>query len=391
MYSVSDTLDHSNNFITLQGIKESEMIGNDQFVHKMEERAERYHICSIAQSSQPTDDIMSELLSCMCRNNNYKCKEFGNNNYKEMDAVDNRPNFETQHMVSSPLNCSDGEATVIGHMVGNELNRAGGESTENNNDQELEFKNSGKLFGVSRPPSLVQGNDKNNVFFEYCGKVEVEISSNENSGIMETEKIGTMNEIGTDFTNVINDTNLHSDSTSSCSDLNTGLAKTDTDNGIEILCGQNECTPSHFIVETFPLKHSFMHNIIPESENDIHSGKGKVGSYATITNPSTVDLEQFDISGKNCNPENHANQSRDIQGFMTVQVDLETAKPLKVHKESAMHVRSPIIVSLECASYGTTSKNKPASFPSDKFYCNGKKDTEVTKPAKNKKKKASIT
>lgn len=401
--SVSDTLDNSDNFIKLQEIKESEMVGNDHSVDKMEDNAERNHICSIAQMSQRTEDIMFELSSYLHRNNNYKGKEFGNNNDSEMDTVDNRSNFETQHTVCSPMRHSDGRVTVFGHTVKGDLNKAGDEIPENNNILELEFQNAGKLCGISRPPSLVQENDRDDEVFEYSGKVEVEISSNEESGSIETERIDTVDEIGIDSTNLINDSEIHLDGTTlfntiSCSDLNTDLAEMGTDKETEISCGQNENSHSHFIVEALRMKHSCMQNFIPKTEDYIHNGKRTVSNTAT-NDVSSVYLEQFVISGgpqmKNNNPENHTNENRDIQRLGTLQADLETAKfcvkTVTVYNKSAMHVKSPIVDSLEHSSYGSTSENKNASFPNDKFYCNGKSDTKLTKPAKNKKKEASIT
>jgi hypothetical protein len=398
MYSidiVSDALDNSDNCMTLQEIRESEMVRNDQFIDKMKESAEGNHIHSIAQLSQHTEDKVSELSSCIHRNNNCKGKERGNNDDSEVSTVDNRSNFETQHMVHSPVKHSGGR---------DDVNKTEGETPENNNDQELEFKNTGKLYVIFRPPSLVQGNDENNEVFEYSGKTEVPVSSNENSGIMETERTGTVDETGVDSTNAINDSEIRLDSTSvfatsSCSDLNTDLAETGKDKGTEISCGQNEHTSIHFVVEALPMKHSCMQDIIPKSEDDIHNGKGGVSSCATTNYDSAVDLEQFVISRcrqiNNHDPENHTNENRDIQGLITLQADLETAKSfvktLTVHKKSAMHVRSPIVDSLEYSSYGSTSENKNASFPNNKFCCNDKNNTEVTKPAKNKRKEASIT
>lgn len=402
--SVSDTQDNSDNFIPLQEIKESEMVRNDHSIDKMEGSAEMNRICSIAQMSQHTEDIMCELSSYLHRNNNYKGKEFGNNNDSEMDAVDNRSNFETLHTVHSPLKHSDGRVTVFGHTVKGDLRTAGDEIPENNNNLELEFKNAGKLCGISRPPSLEQENDRDNEVFEYSGKVEVAISSNEESGSIETERIDTVDEIGIDSTNLINDSEIHLDSITlfdaiSCSDLNTGLAETGTDKETEISCRQDENSPSHFIVEALPMKHSCMQNIIPKTEDYIHNRNGTVSSYAPTNDVSSVDLEQFVISGspqmKNNNPENHTNKNSDIQGLGTQKEDLETAKSymknVTVHSKSTMHVKSPIVDYLEHSSYGSTSENKNASFPNDKFYCNGKNDTKLTKPAKNKKKEASIT
>jgi hypothetical protein len=401
MYSidiVSDAPDNSGNFMTLQDIRESEMV-----IDKMKESAERNHIHSIAQLSQHTEDIVSELSCCMHRNNNCKGRECGNNDDNEVSTVDNRSDFETQHMVHSSVKHSGGRVTVIGHMDEGYVNKAEGETPENNNDQESEFKNTGKNYVIFRPLSLVQGNDENNDIFEYSSKSEVPVSSNENSGSMETERTGTVDEIGIDSTNVMNDSEIHLDNTSlfatsSCSDLNTDLAETGKDKGTEISCGQNEHTSIHFVVEALPMKHSCMQDIIPESEDDIHNGKGRVSSCATTNYDNTVDLEQFVISGcrqiKNHNPENHTNENRDIQGLVTLEADLETAKSfvktLTVHKKSAVHVKSPIVDSHEYSSYGSTSENKNASFPDDKC-CNGKNNAEVTKPAKNKKKEASIT
>jgi hypothetical protein len=405
--NVSDTLDNSDNFITLREIRESEMVGNNRFIDKMEDSAERTHIDNIAQMSVHTEDIMFELRqsSCLHRNNHYKGKEFGNNNDSGMDAVDNRSNFETQHTVHSPLKHSDGRVTVFGHVVKGGLNKAGDEIPENNNNQELEFKNAGKLCGISKPPSLVPENDRDNEeVFEYSGKVEIESSSSEESGSKNTERTGSVDEIGIDSTNLINDSEIHVDSTclfdmSSCSGLNTDLVETGTDKDTESSCGQNEHSPSHFIVEVLPMENSYIKNIIPETEDDIRNWRGTVSSYATTNDDTFVDLDHFIISGgpqmKNSNPESHTNENRDIQGLGILQSDLETAescvKAGTVHKKSTMHVRSPIVDSLEHSSYGSTSENKNVSFPTDTFYCNGKNDTKLTKPTKNKRKEASIT
>jgi hypothetical protein len=321
-----------------------------------------------------------------------------------MDTVDNRSNFETRQSVPSPVKHSDDRVTVFGHTVKGDLNKAGDEILENNNKLELEFKNAGNLCGISRPPSSAQENDRDNEVFEYFGKVEVEILSNEESGSIETERIDTVDEIGIDSTNLINDSKIHLDGTTlpdtiSCSDLNTDLAETGTDKETEISCRQNENSLSHFVVEGLPIKHSCMQNIILKTEDYVHNGKGIVSSYAPTNEVSSADLEQFVISGgpqmKNNNPENFTNENRDIQGIGTLQADLETAKScvktVTVHNQSTMHVKSPIVDSLEHFSYGSTSENKNASFPNDKCYCNGKKDTKLTKPAKNNNKEAIIT
>ncbi|PNF28433.1 hypothetical protein B7P43_G15708 [Cryptotermes secundus] len=402
--SVSDTLDNSDNFIPLQEIKESEVVGNYNSIDKMESSAERNHICSIAQMSQHTEDIMFELSSYLHRDNNYKGKEFGNNNDSEIDTFDNRSNFETLHTVHSQVKPSDGRVTVFGHTVKGDLHTAGDEIPENNNNLELEFKNAGKLSVISKTLFLVQENDRDNEVFEYSGKVEVAISSNEESGSTENERIDTVDEIGIDSTNLINDSEIHLDNitlfdTISCSDLNTDLAETGTHKESEISFRQNENSPSHFIVEALPMKHSCVQNIIPKIEDCIYNRNGTVSSYAPTNDVSSVDLEQFVISGspqmKTDNPENHTNKNSDIQGLGTQKEDLETAKSylktVTVHSKSKMHVKSPIVDSLEHSSYGSTSENKNAPFPNDKFYCNWKNDTKLTKPAKNKKKEASIT
>lgn len=416
---VSHVMDNDDNFITVQEIREAEMVGNDQFIDTEEVNLEGNHVHSACQISVYTEDIMFELRqsSHLHRNNNYKGDEFGNNNDHEMDVADNRPDFHTHSTVHSVLNHSDGKVTVFGRTVKFELNETGDGIPENNNDVELELKDAEKFCSISKTSSVVLGNDVDNMVFEYSGKVEQEsykrglnmYPSSGEFGNTETEgtnSCSSVDEIGIDSTDIINGSGVHLHNNdvcegSSCSDLNIDLTETDLDRDTEISCGQNEHSSSHFIAETLPMDNSYFQNITPETEDDTHNGRGTVSSYVTTADNSSVDLdgsvEQFPISGNyhivNCNSEIHTNENDYVQGLETLQLNQETAKfcVKTMFKKSTVDVNSPIVDSLEHFSYGSTWDNKNASLVNDKFHCNSKSDIKLTKPIKNKKKEPHIT
>ncbi|KDR17133.1 hypothetical protein L798_08391 [Zootermopsis nevadensis] len=328
-----------------------------------------------------------------------------------MDVADNRSNLQIYNTVRSVLNHSDDKLTVFGHCVKFKLNETGDGIPKNNNDMELELKYAEKFSSVSSISSVVLGNDRDNVVFEYSGKVEEEsckrgFSIYPGSGEFdntETEGTGSCNsvdEIGIDSADFINGSEIHVHSNdvcevSSCSDLNIDLAETGTGMGTKISCEQNENSSSHFTGNLY------FQNITPETEDDIHNGRGTPISYVTTADNSSVDLdgsvEQFPITGNyqiiNCNTEIYSSENDNVRGLETLQSNQEIAKfCVKTEfKKSTMDVNSPIVDSLEHFCYGSTCENKNASPINDISQCNSKSNTKLTKPITNNKKEPHIT
>jgi hypothetical protein len=416
--TVNDVVDDDYNFVTVQVLREAEMVGNDQFIDREDVSVEGNHVHGTCQMSVCAEDVMFEVgqSSHLHRYNNYKGDEFGNNNVHEMDVADNGPNFQTYSTVHSALNNSDDTATVFGHAIKLELNKAGDRIPENNNDLGLELKDAQMFCSISKAPSVVLGNDGNNVVFEYSGRVEKEsykrglniYMSNEEFGSTEIEGMdscSSVDEIGIDPTDLINGSKIHLPSNgvceaSSCSDLNIDLTETGPDRDTEILFGQNEHSFGNFTFETLPTDNLYFQNLMPETEDDIHNGRGTVNSHVTTADSSSVDLdgsvEQFLIAGNceiiNCNSEIHTIESDNPQGLDMLQSNQETDKfcVKTMFKKGIVADNRPVVGSLEHFNYGST-ENKDASLLNDKIHCNSKSDTKLKKPLKNKKKEPHIT
>ena len=409
--SISDTLGNGDNFITVRGIRETEITANDQFTLKEYENIERKQICSIIPSSH-TEAMLFELRE-LRMNDNYKGEEFENNNDSEMDGVDNKPNFQTQNSVSFPLENVNDKVTHLESTVEIDLNKAGPGIPVNNNDLGVELEDVGNLCGISRAPNMTLESDGDNEKFEYFIMVKGESYRSSSTGefsnmeVEGTDSCGGIDNIGTHSTNLMNGSEINFDSTgpfpiSLCSDPNIDVTEPRTDKDTEMLCGQIEHSDSHSRVTTLPTWHSCNQNIIPETEGIIHNEKQTVGIYSVINDNSCLNLdgsiEQFFITEHHqmvsANCESHTNENKDVQGTEILQLHQETGKScvktVTVLKQSTVDVESPIIDSLEHSNYGSTSDIKKASHDGGKLYCNGS-DIKLTKPTKHKKKEPGIT
>jgi hypothetical protein len=407
--SVSDTLGNGNNYITVRDIREAEITANDQFADKEYESMERNHICSIIPSSH-NECILFEMRQ-LHMNNNYKVEEFKNNNDTDINVVDNRSSFQTQNSVSFPLEHHSGKVTVIAHTDEVDLNKAGNGIPVNNNDLGAKLDDVGTLYEASRAPFVALRSDGDDEKFEYSVTVKGQSYKSLSSGEFGNREVegsggsGGIDDIGTDSTNLVSGGEIHFDSTStiatsSCSDLNIYINEPGTNKDTEMSCGQIEHTDSHFRVTSLPTWHSRNQNV-PETEGIIHNGRQMDGIYA-VDNHSCLNqdegIEQFFITGchhiVSCNTESCTSETKDVQGTEILQLDQETGKlcvkTVTVLKQSTVHVKSPIVDSLEHSSYGSTSEIKTASLDGGKFCRNGN-DVKLTKPAKHKKKEPGIT
>lgn len=409
--SVSDALDNGDNFITVGGIREAEITGNDQFTDKECESIGTNHICSIIPSSH-IEAMLLELRQ-LHMNNNYKGEEFENNNDNEMDSVDNVPSFKTQNSIIFPLEHANDKVTCLERTIEVDFNEAGSGIPVNKSDLGVELEDDGNLCRISRAPYMTLESDGDNEKLEYSIMVKEEsyrsssIGECGNTEVEGTGSCGGIDDIAIHSTNIMNGSDIHFDSTSPfaislCSDLNTDVSESCTDKDAEMLCGQIEHSDSHSRVTALPTWHSCIQNIIPETEGIIHDGRQTVGIYSVINDNSSFNLdggiEQFFITEHHqvvsCNFESHTNENMDVPGTEVLQSDQETGKSyvktVAVLKQSTVDVESPIVDSLEHSNYGSTSDIKKAPLDSGKFYCNGS-DIKLTKRTNHKKKEPGIT